>query len=112
MNAIAHHWPEVSEDPLTVEAIRKLHVPSSHYRISASRYKAGAALPGAGKSGRIYVLAGACVKTIGTWRVELRAGMFADFPAGAFEFEVLGDEDVQVVNVWWIPEQFRTKGDA
>lgn len=33
--------------------------------------------------------------------------MFADIPAGNFKFEVLGEQEVQLVNVWLIPEPYR-----
>jgi hypothetical protein len=112
MTTHARHWSEISPAPLSLEAIRELHVPPSHYRISPNRYEAGVAFPGTTRAGRLYVLSGACSKMVGKWEVALRAGMFADFPAGNFEFKVLGEQQVQLVNVWLIPEQYRAKGDA
>lgn len=112
MTATVHHWSEVSGGSLTIEAIRQLHVPSSHYRISPNRYGPGLALPGTSRAGRLYVLSGACYKKVGEWEVELQAGTFTDFPAGDYEFRVLGEHPVHLVNVWPIPEQYRAKGDA
>lgn len=109
MTSDARHWSEISQTPLTFEAIRELHDPPSLYRISPNRYEAGAAFHGTGKAGRLYVLSGACSKKIGLWQVTLRAGMFADFPAGDFEFEVQSEQQVHLVNVWQIPEQCRAK---
>ena len=105
-------WSEISQTPLTLEAIRELHVPLSHYRISPNRYEAGVAFLGTGRAGRLYVLSGACSKRVSLWQVALRAGMFVDFPTGDFEFEVQGEQHVQLVNVWLLPEQYRAKNDA
>jgi len=109
MTSHAHQWSEISQEPLTLEAVRELHVPPSHYRISPNRYAAGIAFPGTGRAGRLYVLSGACSKKVGAWEVTLQAGMFADFPDGDHNFEVLGECPVQLVYVWLIPEKYRTK---
>lgn len=109
---VAHHWSELSLEPLSLEAIRELHAPPSHYRISPNKYEAGVSFPGTSRAGRLYVLSGACSKQVGEWEVSLQAGMFADFPAGDFEFKVLGEQHVSMVNVWPIPEQYRAKDDA
>jgi hypothetical protein len=108
----AHHWSELSPEPLSLEAVRELHAPPSHYRISPRRYEAGVSFPGSSRAGRLYVLSGACTKQVGEWRVSLRADMFADFPAGNYDFKVLGDQQVSLVYVWLIPEQYRAKSDA
>jgi hypothetical protein len=112
MTPNAHQWSEISKAPLTFEAIRELHVPPSHYRVSLNRYEAGLTIPGTSRAGRLYILSGACSEKVGQWEVELQAGMFADFPAGNYEFKVVGEQQIQLVNVWLIPEQYRVKGDA
>ena len=112
MTAAIHHWSEISRAPLTFEAIRQLHAPVSHFRVSASRYEPGVAFPGASRAGRLYVLSGACSKKVGEWEAGLQAGTFVDFPAGNFEFKVLGEQEVHLVNVWLIPEEYRAKRDA
>jgi hypothetical protein len=109
----AHHWSEISDKPITLDAIREMYVPSTHYHVSQNRYQPGVRFPGSiGLAGRIYVLSGACSLTVGDWRSEIYAGMFVDFPRGKSEFEVLGDAEVQLVNVWLIPERYRTKNTA
>ena len=59
----------------------------------------------------IYVIAGACAKVFGEFRVELQAGMYADYPAGDYQFEVLGSQEVRLVNVWLLPEHLWAKND-
>lgn len=49
---------------------------------------------------------------VGQWEIQLKAGMFADFPAGDYEFKVLGEQPVHLVSVWPIPAQYRVNGDA
>jgi hypothetical protein len=93
-------WKSISSEPLTLESIRNLHAPASHYRISPNSYRPGTAFAGTSMAGRIYVLAGACVKVMGGQRIELRQGMYADFPAGDYAFEVIGPREVNLVNVW------------
>src|SRR5262245_59449350 len=112
MASLVHRWIELSSQPMSVEAIRKLHVPAAHFRVSPNRYAVGAVFPGTGMAGRIYVLLGRCSKAVGDWRAELTAGTYADFPAGSYEFKVLGTQDVEVVNVWEIPEGYRVRSDA
>ena len=112
MISTMNQWSEISPDPLTVEAIRERHTPQSHYRISPNRYASGTFFIGSSRAGRIYVLSGSCSKNVGAWSVTLGPGAFADFPAGDFTFQVLGDQEVQLVNVWSIPEPYRAKGDA
>ena len=109
MSINARHWSEVSNAVLTLEAIRELHVPASHYRISPNRYNAGVASVARSRAGRIYVLSGAYSMKFGPRTVELEAGMFADFPEGEHEFKVLGEQPVQFVEVWLLPEQYRRK---
>lgn len=103
----ARHWSEISQTPLTLEAIRQLHLPLLHYRISPNRYEAGVTFQGTGIAGRLYILSGACSKKVGSWQVTLRAGMFADFPAGDFEFAVQSEQQVQLVKVWQLPGHYR-----
>jgi hypothetical protein len=113
MNTIgARDWFELSPEPPSLEAVRSLYAPLSHYRISPMRYAAGVSFPGASRAGRLYVLSGACSMSVGEWRASLKAGTFADFPAGQFKFEVLGDQEVSLVNVWLIPELYRDSSNA
>lgn len=54
----------------------------------------------------------ACLKKVGESSIELEAGAFVDFPAGSYEFKVLGKQKIQLVNVWFIPQRYRRKRDA
>lgn len=103
MTECAQRWSDIYSASLTFEAIRALHLPSSHYRISLKSYEAHIIVPGASIAGRLYVLSGACLKTVGAWNVSLEAGMFADFPKGDYQVEVCGEQEVQLVYVWPIP---------
>ncbi len=101
---VPRSWEELSGEPLTIEAIRKLHAPASRYVIRPNSYKPGAAFLGRGKALRMYILGGACARSVDGVRIELHAGMFADFQDGEYEFEVLGAREVNLVNVWRNPE--------
>lgn len=105
MTENAQRWSDVYTIPLTLEAIRALHMPPSQYRISPKNYEAHIVVPGVSIAGRLYVLSGACVKTVGAWSVSLGAGMFADFPEGDYQIEVCAEQGVQLVYVWPIPAQ-------
>ncbi len=105
-------WESLSTEPMSLEAIRSLYTPASHYRVSRNGYDAGVSFPGTGKAGRLYVLAGRCSKSVGDWSAELGPGSFVDFPGGDFVFSVIGDEPVKLVNVWEIPERYRQKDAA
>lgn len=105
MTENAQRWSDIYSTPLTLEAIRALHVPSSQYRISPKSYEAHIVVPGVSMAGRLYVLSGACVKTVGAWNASLEAGMFADFPKGDYQIEVGGEQRVRLVYVWPIPGQ-------
>lgn len=105
MTENAQRWSDVYSTPLTLDAIRELHVPSSHYRISSKNYEAHIVVPGVSIAGRLYVLSGACIKRVGAWNVSLAVGMFADFPKGDYQIEVCGEEGVQLVYAWPIPGQ-------
>ena len=106
---IVQNWGVLSPEPVSLEMIRSLHVPSSHFRVSPSRYAAGTAFHGIGMAGRIYVLSGRCSLTVGHWQAELSQATYADFPAGPFQFQAHDDQAVELVNVWELPEPFRGK---
>lgn len=108
--AVARHWGEISSQPISLEAIRGMYMPASHFRVSRNRYAKGVAFCGSAKAGRIYVLSGQCALTVGAWHAGLAPERFSDFPAGSFEFQVTGESEVHLVKVWAIPERFRSVG--
>ena len=105
-------WESISSEPISLEAIRDLYKPASHYRVSRNGYDTGVSFPGTGMAGRMYVLSGCCSKSVGDWSAELGPGSFVDFPGGDYVFSVIGNEPVSLVNVWEIPECYRQKDAA
>lgn len=102
MSSYPKRWAEISREPISIDVIRELHTPASQHRISTNRYEAGVTFRGTHRAGRLYVLSGSCSLRTGEWQAEILASTLVDFPAGDFEFEVLGDEPVQLVKVWFI----------
>ena len=111
MKLVIAQWESLSSEPMSLEAIRNLHQPASHYRVSRNGYDAGVSFPGTGKAGRLYVISGRCSKSVGACEAELGPGTFVDFPGGDYVFSVVGDEPVKLVNVWEIPERYRQKDE-
>ena len=111
MHVTARSWAEISPLDLTLDAIRAMHSPASHYAIRPNRYDAGVAVSGRSMAGRLYVLEGSCSRTVGPWTAMLRKGMFVDYSAGAYEFKVLGMSEVRLVNVWLLPERLWAADD-
>lgn len=109
MSVEVGEWSTLSADAISVEAIRSLYQPASHFRVSRNGFDAGVSFPGTRRAGRTYVLSGRCVEATASWRAELGPGQFVDFPAGAYTFTVLGSEPVRFVSVWEIPEQYRQR---
>jgi hypothetical protein len=107
MNLPVRSWSELSCESISLEAIRKLHTPPSHFRISRYQYTAGTALPGIAHAGRCYVLSGRCSFTVGDWQAEIVSAAYADLPSGSHELLVPGDDPVELVWVWEIPEPYR-----
>ena len=89
--------------PSTVEEVRCLYLPAVDYRISPCTHPAGTRFEGAGKAGRVHVLAGACEFKFKGSLVALSAGQGASLPAGDYSFAVLGPDAVQLVLVWHLP---------
>jgi len=112
MPSVVAQWKALSSEPISLEAIRSLYQPASHFRVSRNGYDAGMTFAGTGKAGRLYVISGHCSKSVGSWKAVLGPGTFVDFPAGDYEFSVVGDEPVKLAYVWEIPEQYRRKADS
>ena len=104
-------WDFDGWGPPRVEAIRALHRPAGHYRISPASYPAGTEFGGGARAGRMYVLAGICELTVGQSIWELQAGDIVDFPEGAYRFRVLGSGPVELVSVWELPPEAWSSGD-
>lgn len=112
--AEASPWTLVSQESMSIEAIRRLHLPANHFHVSRNKYEEGVTFSGTRRAGRMYVLSGRCLQYAGlylqavqAWNAELGPGSFIDFPAGDFTFRVLGDAPVTLVCVWEIPARYR-----
>ena len=104
MNGVVR-WDYDRLGPLSLEAVRALHQPAERFRVTPSRYPAGTAFAGTARVGRRYILAGACVFTLGEGTWELHAGDIVDLPEGDYQFRVLGGEPVELVTVWALPPE-------
>ena len=93
-------WDASRMGPLSVESVVTFHQPSVRFRVSRAAYPAGTVFAGATRSGRTYVLAGACEYKVSGTSWELRAGDIVDLPEGEFAFRVLGNSAVEIVSVW------------
>ena len=98
--ARALSWDTPRLGTLSEESLRARFQPPSHYRVSARTYPPGERVPGAARTGTIFVIAGRCEFVVGPWSAELGAGEFVSFPAGDFVLRVLGNAPCTVVEVW------------
>lgn len=105
MTISKHDWPRGAE--LTIDAVRALHQPAEHYRISLNSYPAGTAFPGTARAGRCYILSGACTFRYGDSSVQFVAPCYFDYPEGGFHFSVDSSIDVSLIDVWLLPPEFR-----
>ena len=108
----ADRWDHARWGPPALEAVRALHQPAHHFRVSPKRYPAGAEFGGVARAGRWYVLAGACIITVGPSSWRLAAGDIADLPAGEYRLCVPGSGPVELVAVWELPPGFRAGAGA
>ena len=97
-------WDEATYGPMSLESIRRLFQPESHYRVSWNTFPAGTAFNGWSRAGRRYIIDGGCtIRTAGhSW--DLSAGEFLDLPEGDYLFSVTGESSVELVSVWELPE--------
>ncbi|MFN3192897.1 MAG: hypothetical protein ACE361_20475 [Aureliella sp.] len=98
-------WPPNCD--VTLDAVRSLHTPSGHYRISPGSYPAGTSFSGFARAGRVYILSGACSYTFGDSTVQLTAPSYFDHPEGGYNFAVDSVDDVSLVHVWLLQPDFR-----
>jgi EutQ-like cupin domain len=98
-------WDQ-SREPLTEEAVRRLHVPANHYRIAALQYPGHTSFSGATRKGLCYVLHGNCTYRFESGKeIRLAAGDIGRLPEGNYDLEA-GDEELSIVMVWELPERF------
>jgi glyoxylate utilization-related uncharacterized protein len=93
-------WTDVSEEPISEEGIRALHVPEESYRVDTEEHKAGSAFTvKAGDDFVLYVLSGSCKTTAEGMLTQLNAGEFLFLGKGAYQFKSVGVDDARLVKV-------------
>jgi mannose-6-phosphate isomerase-like protein (cupin superfamily) len=99
---------ESESGALTVAAVRRLY-DSQKYRVSSGKYEPGAEVNGYTSVGTWYVISGRCRATFDR-PIELRAGDVFASGEGAYQIEVLGDEPLELVEVWDLEALFAERG--
>jgi hypothetical protein len=103
---VVQSWSNFHQEELTELAIRNLFKPLRNYRVSWGKYPPGTMFFGSGEAAQSFVLAGCCTITYSD-RISIVAGDFVACPAGQFELKVDGHEDLEIVKVWKLPEEFQ-----
>ncbi|MBZ4398485.1 hypothetical protein OWM54_23715 [Myxococcus sp. MISCRS1] len=99
-------WSELSNQPLSEESVRALHLPAKKYRVSVDRYSSVEDFGGSMRAGTVYVLAGHCQMEFGTQAVQFAAGDVAEFPEGSYRVVVNHEAGCVVVFAWELPAEF------
>lgn len=100
-NKTKQNWSDVSDEPISEEAIRALHVPEESFKLYTNTHAAGEQFTiKAGHAFVLYVLAGECKTTIDGLLLQLAAGEFVFLDKGAYQFKATGSEDLRVVRVF------------
>jgi hypothetical protein len=95
------NWADVSDEPISEDAIRALHVPEESFKLYSNMYEAGQ--PFVIKAGHgfvLYVLSGGCKTTLDGLVLQLGAGEFAFLDKGTYQFKALDGEQLKVVRVF------------
>jgi hypothetical protein len=99
-------WDEAAYGPMSLESIRLQFQPEARYRVSWSKYPAGATFNGWSRAGRRYIVSGSCTISVMDHSWNFSGGDFADLPEGDFLFSVSGSVPVELISVWELPESF------
>ncbi len=95
-------WSLVSDEQISVPAIRAMHLPMRANLLFPDRYEAGTSFASHHYVPHMtYVLEGTCQFILGeeAEALVLSAGEFAEITPGYFDFNVLGDARVRLVKV-------------
>ena len=93
-------WSDVSEDAISEEGIRGLHVPEEIYAFASETHPAAQSFTiKAGDDFVLYVLEGACKTTLEGNLLQLSAGDFFFFGKGAYQFKSAGKDAVRLMRV-------------
>jgi len=108
MDMHKQEWSKVSDEMISIDAIRNLYSPSGNYRVSPTKYEPRAIFPIViGHPLTVYVVRGGCKYRLDGQELTLRSGDFSSFAKGSYEFEVVGDEEVQIVTVFQLPNMVK-----
>jgi hypothetical protein len=93
---------------MTLDKIREMFTPASHFRVSSSEYPSGAEFSEASREGACYVLQGKITYRLEKFNFEipLSTGEFANLPSGSYWVTVGKHEAVSLVRVWELPAEF------
>lgn len=97
---IKQKWSDVSDEPMSEEGIRALHVPEEIYTFDSQVHEAGQAFTvKANNDFILYVLNGACKTTMDGNLLQLAEGEFLFLGKGAYQFKPTGANTVRLVRV-------------
>lgn len=111
MNFETGKWNEHLTGRMSLENIRKLYQPESHYSIGWNEYPAGSEFGGWSRKRKLYIISGSCKVTVNEHSMGVCEGEFLDLPEGDYHLSVSTDSNIEIVSVWEIPEQYRLKND-
>lgn len=105
-------WESEYSGPLDEETVRSKFVPRHHYRVTRYCFPKGATFEGSMQSGRCFVLRGRCRYSFADATTVMSRGEFADLPAGSYVLEVVGEDELELVVSWQLPEAFWSEGNS
>lgn len=101
-------WNDVSNDDMSIEAIKKLHLPTENYRFSKNGYERGAHFIGTKSIPYvIYVLEGSIIYTIDGIAFQLNGGEVGELDRCDYVCDVPSAKDVKFISVFHLPEKLR-----
>ncbi len=98
------NWDVNGSGELSEAAVRARLNHPERYRVSHHRYPPGTSFPGRAMAGTVYIIQGTCRYMFGDEEFLLHSGQCCELPEGGFTFKVVGDEPVEEVKVWLLPE--------
>jgi hypothetical protein len=99
-------WDSTQDGELSEATVRRKLDHPERYRISSRRCAPGASFPGTARAGTVYVIEGMCRYVFGDSQIDLKSGQYCDLPEGEFRLDVVGDQEVEIVRTWLLPEPF------
>lgn len=91
-------WSHVSDEPISEQAIRALHVPEESFKLEKKIYKTGETFTlKLGNDFILYVLAGVCKTTLNGQLMQLTHGEFVFLDKGAYQFKTASADGVQLM---------------